>query len=224
MPRIKSMNDLGIEAMAAIKTILHDYQDNLPWIEEIGPAGHVVVLSFTRRGPEWMESTFPDAWQQEYDKGNYLLMDPVLHRAVAKSDRDWRWSDISKAADLAGIMKKAKKHGLIYGAIFTRSFGGQKCFFSVSRSDREITDDEMNRLGHWFSQVVLLDRPEDRISNNELDVLRWMAEGFDNYGIAERLETTVGAIKSRQQSIRHKLGAKTNSKALAVAFRTILIT
>jgi DNA-binding NarL/FixJ family response regulator len=64
------------------------------------------------------------------------------------------------------------------------------------------------------------DRPLDRLSPRERDVLGAMAEGKSNQGIAEALVVTQAAVEKHVTSIFHKLqldpGATEHRRVLAV--------
>ena len=87
-------------------------------LSAIGTSGYTAVINYTRVGAEFLVATYPQAWLDEYDEKGYMWCDPVLMYSVMR-EGDRRWSDC-KLPDLFGVMKSAAKHGLGYGACFTR--------------------------------------------------------------------------------------------------------
>jgi DNA-binding NarL/FixJ family response regulator len=59
----------------------------------------------------------------------------------------------------------------------------------------------------------------DRLSERELEVLVWVAEGERNRDICERLAISVETVKIHVKHIMEKLGAKDRTQAVAIAIR-----
>lgn len=193
----------------------------LPMLRILAPPGFVFINNLGLRGPEFVHSEYPQAWQIEYERQNYMWADPVLLAGVVLNRGDRRWSDLG-AADLRGVMEAAKKYGLNYGAIFCRGTV-KKSVLSLAREDREFTDEEMLLLSSMMDRLVedvALDRS---LSHLELDTLRLLRDGLPHKDIATALHVSVSAVKFRLNSARHKLGAQSNVHALALALQRNLL-
>lgn len=66
-------------------------------------------------------------------------------------------------------------------------------------------------------------RPAGGLSARQLEVLRWLAEGFTNDQIGERLVIDRATVASHVTQIIKRLGAKNTKNAIALAFRLRLI-
>lgn len=196
--------------------------DNIiPTLRLLAPQGFVFVHSIGMKGPEFVHSEFPKAWQVAYEKQNFMWRDPILLWSVTGRGGDKRWSDIDHI-DLMGVMDAAKGFGLNFGAIFTRGTI-KKSVLSLARTDREFTDEEMTLLSSMMTQLmtdVSLDRG---LSHQELETLRLLRDGLAHKEIATTLAISVSAVKFRLNNARQKLGAQSNVHALALALQRNLI-
>lgn len=71
-----------------------------------------------------------------------------------------------------------------------------------------------------------VDRPagvSGPLSARQMEVLRWMAEGFTNEQIAERLVMKPATVATHITQVIKRLGAKNAKNAITVAFRRRLI-
>ncbi len=72
--------------------------------------------------------------------------------------------------------------------------------------------------------IRLTDRSRrDALTTRETEVLRLLAEGLSNKGIANQLSITEVTVKSHVQAILRKLGALSRTEAIAIAHRTGLL-
>jgi len=67
------------------------------------------------------------------------------------------------------------------------------------------------------------DRPHERLTHRERDVLRLMAGGYSNREIADVLSTAEGTVKNQVSSILAKLGVRDRTRAVLTAIGTGLI-
>lgn len=198
------------------------YPDHRALYARLGIAGFSVLLNHTRRGPEYLDSTYPADWQEEYDSGHFYYKDPVLLWAMAVSGGDKRWSEVP-IPDLGGVMKKARRHGLIFGAAFTRTLNKTKSLISVARDDRELTDAEMADLSTSVTALVQDTTFDKNPTPKELEVLQCLANDLSLEGAAQHLCLSNSAVKARLASVRKRTGLETNTGVLGLAFRQKLI-
>lgn len=62
------------------------------------------------------------------------------------------------------------------------------------------------------------------LTASEVEVLRWMAEGKTLQEISVILQKTVSTVKNQGYMLREKLGARTSAQAVAIGFRTGMLT
>lgn len=194
------------------------FEESLEAISAIGSEGYFVMVNHSRKGPEFIQSSYPQEWQTEYDENSYHLKDPAFLWSLAKNGSR-RWSEI-KLPDPSGVMKKARRFGLIYGAIFSKGFLTKKSVFSVARDDRELTDDEISFLAGWFERYVTACNRKQAFSIKELDVLQCLANDMTVDEAAENLNISASAAKARLKTARDRYGVKTNSWLVASALRS----
>lgn len=197
------------------------FEDSLEMISSIACEGYFVMVNHSRQGPEFTQSNYPQEWQTEYDENSYHLKDFTFLWSLAKNGAR-RWSEI-KLPDPASVMKKARRYGLIYGAIFSRGFLTKKPVFSVARDDRELTDDEMSWLADWFDRYVTACNRQQAFSMKELDVLQCLSKDMTVEEAADHLNISTSAAKARLKSARDRYGVKTNTWLVANALRANLI-
>jgi two-component system NarL family response regulator len=65
---------------------------------------------------------------------------------------------------------------------------------------------------------------EEELTNRELEILTFLAEGKSNKLIARKLNISEGTVKTHVKSILEKLDATSRTEAAAVAARRGLIT
>lgn len=205
----------------AAPTHLPNYAEHRALFASIGSAGFSLLMNFSRQGPEYLDSTYPVAWQKEYDTGHYYYKDPVLLWSLAKTG-DRRWSAVP-LPDAFRVMKRAKAFGLNYGAAFVRTEGPNRSLLAVARSDRELTDEEMDLLSQAFDALLSHARNDKSLTVKELEALQCLADDMTLDVAAQHLGVTKAAMKGRLSTARQRLGAETNYHAIAVAIRAKLI-
>jgi len=60
---------------------------------------------------------------------------------------------------------------------------------------------------------------DDQLSERELDVLRWVAEGCSNKAVGSRLAISEDTVKNHMRTILSKLGANDRTHAVTIAIR-----
>lgn len=202
-------------------THLPNYAEHRALFASIGSAGFSLLLNFSRQGPEYLDSTYPAAWQEEYDAGHYYYKDPVLIWSLAATGNR-RWSAVP-FPDALRVMKRARVYGLNFGAAFVRTEGKNRSLLSVARSDRELTDGEMILLAENFDTLLHHARNDRTLTSKELEALQCLANDMTLDVAARHLGVSAAAIKARLSTARQRLGAETNYHAVAVAMRAKLI-
>lgn len=184
-------------------------------LRSIGSSGFFLGFGINLRGSEHMQIEYPQAWQDEYEAGAYYIADPIVIWVFTQNGYK-RWSEIT-FPDVRGVMQKAKRHGMIYGAVFACTVEKKKCFLTVARDDRELTNTELALLDARFNIWSNIVMGKAHLTDGELDVLRLLRDGFAQKQIADNLSIAESTVKKRALSACNKLGAKSRTHAVAIA-------
>jgi len=198
-----------------LKSIIPNFDSEISSLRFLGESGFIMAFNMTFRGPEYLHSEYSEEWQKIYEEKNYFFVDPVLIWCVTKNGNK-RWSDI-RLPDIRGVMKEAQRHNLKYGAAFSRKSMNKRSFLTISRPDREFTDQEISHLDDKFNNLVDYVVGQCGLTNKELDALRGLRDGLSYKQIAVELDISVPTVKSRAERAKGKLGAKTTMQAVAMA-------
>lgn len=181
----------------------------------LGPEGFLIGFNYTFTGPEYMVSGYPEDWRAEYEERNYFMGDPVLMWMSMNSGMR-RWSEI-KLPDVRGIMKRAEERGIRYGVAVSIKKGRKRSICTAARSDRELTDAELQRLSAKFEVWCELTTNRAALTEGELEVLRRLRNGLTQKVIAAELGIAEATVKQRAITATNKLGASNRIQAVAVA-------
>lgn len=198
-----------------LSNLIPNYEDEIQKLREWGPSGFILAFNLTFRGPEHLHSEYPQVWRELYEDRNYFFTDPILVWAVGNSGHR-RWSEI-KLPDIRNMMEEARAFDLNYGAVFSRKSEFKRSFLTISRSDREFTDIELEIINEKFSVWVGMVVGKKELTDGELDVLRALKNGYGQSAIADHLGIAESTVKQRAQKACTKLGAKTRAQAVAIA-------
>lgn len=195
-------------------------------VETLGTTGYSIIVNGSMLGPEHFETSYPDHWQERYERLNFVARDPILRFAFSnrKDGGDYRWSDcFNQKGDEGTFMRLARDAGLSYGGLFIRQFGSGVSFLSVARPDRELTNPEMNRLGDIATEYFALVTTEDLLSPKAVEVLQLLADGLSVAEAADHLSITENAAKNRLSEARKKTGVPNNNGLIGYARRRSLV-
>lgn len=197
-------------------------ENDLVRVREIAPSGFVLALNLGWVGPEFLHSEYPLTWREIYEDRNYFMADPVFFWTLNNTGFK-RWSEVGYP-DPRGIAKKAKEHGLCYGAVFAEKIGRKKSFFSAGRADREFSVGEVHELQAFFKGwlKVVAERPE--LSLGQIQVLKCLRDGMSSSQIAAELEVSESTVKQRCQAVMKKFNASTRHEAVAIAVEKRYLT
>lgn len=179
-------------------------------LESVSNSGYTLMVNFSIMGYEHFECTFDEAWKEQYDAGNYLLEDPVFRWALS-NEGEARWSEID-LPDPLQILKKSQRYGLTFGAAFSALTGARRSMVFVSRSDRELTDQEMYEVRAATSAFFNRLLPPPKPTTDELNILRLLIHEDLSYSeIADRLCISLSGVKSRFLRLREKYDCGSNA-------------
>jgi len=177
--------------------------------------GYTVGLHIRFASPLIMRSTYPAAWQQEYQDNAYALRDPLVFWGIGISGQT-RWSEI-RLPDPFSIMQKAKRHDLLFGAVVSCGPITSRSIIGGARSDREFTDAEIDAIAVVARALHDAAAPPTELTKAQIEALRLIADGDRHTAAAAKLGISESALKARLSSARVRLGARTTAEALQKA-------
>ncbi len=175
-------------------------------------------------------SNYPEDFQQEYIKGNYLLHDPVINRALTAQDA-FIWTDLISAATRRGrdIFEKCRSYGMEMGVTVPIhmpdrtpgivSYAGH----AVDLSTEDV--DALELIGvHGYSKLLdIYDAAKQkgtvRLTPREVDVLHYVACGKTDIEIGRLLNLGHYSVKDHLSNARRKLGAANRAHCVVIAIR-----
>lgn len=122
--------------------------------------------------PEFILHSFDPAWITEYNNNGYMVSDPTVLWALSNTGVK-RWSDLPDA----DVMDKAAAAGMRYGVVFSVDAHQGRSFGTISRSDREFTDEEIAAAIPLVEELHRLTSPESRMIEADRVKLRQYAHG-----------------------------------------------
>lgn len=152
-----------------------------------------------------MMNNYSAAWQARYHEQNYLKTDPTIQHGL-KSSLPLIWSD-DAFASAPELWEDARSFGLRVGWVqSSRDPNGVQGLVTMARSSDPLSEAELkdNKFKFaWFVHIAhfgmshcvvpkLMPESEVRLSEREVEILRWTAEGktsgevSDILGIGER--------------------------------------
>lgn len=205
-----------------LEIAIPDYEKQLQEIEGIANAGFVMGFGLRFGQPDFFLNRYPKAWTDLYEEKNYFFGDPVAAWTIAREGA-MRWSECG-FPDIRGVLTEAQAFGMHYGATFVTVIAGKRSFLSVSRSDRELSDEEMTALMEkirtWASLFV---RAKIALTENELQALKTLHLGLKQGEAAQHLGISTSGLKARLDSAQKKLGVRNSTSAVSRAVRMNLI-
>ena len=171
-------------------------------------------------------SNYSLGWQKCYEEQNYLLVDPSVVRG-GQSTMPFLWSD-DLFMSAPELWEDAKAHGLGFGwAQSCRDTHNVSGMLTLSRSLDELSDSELKAKTaemSWLVQVAhfgmsryltpkLLPESEVVLSNREIEVLRWTAEGKTSNEVAEIVRISERTVNFHLNNAVVKLNASNKTAA-----------
>lgn len=203
---------------ARFKSIPSAMQPDVTLLERISKLGITIGMNVTLRGPEYYYSSYPQGFQDDYTRKNYIFLDPMV--AWAMTHLGWkRWSAVSKLESMAPVFKAAKSYGLTYGATLAISTNDKRSMASLARSDREFEDGELDLAASILERLSEVSYGS-RLTIEETEALRMVSLGMAQKGIAAELGVAEITVRTRLSRAKDKLGAETVAHAVRIATET----
>ena len=182
-----------------------------------------------------VETTYPQAWMQQYQAENYFAIDPVL-KAENFIQGHLPWND-KLFQDAMVLWDAARDHGLRKGISQCLMLPNHALgFLSVSRSSllgKMMPEDEIELRLQTLVQLSLLAltrledqmglTPEMRFSKREREILKWTAEGKTSAEIAMILSISENTVNFHQKNMQKKFNAPNKTQIACYAAATGMI-
>lgn len=180
-----------------------------------------------------MHSNYPQAWLQRYHEQGYMEVDPTVAHGM-RSSAPIIWSDAFFASS-PQLWEEAKSHGLRHGwAQSRRDPEGSYSLLVLARSEGSLTERTLQELtprmqwlvnaSHEAMKASVQEKGQEQapaeLSDREIDVLRWTAEGKTSAEVADILNISERTVNFHINTVVAKLGAcnKTSAAVRAAMF------
>lgn len=179
--------------------------------------------------PQWSWlNDYPAAWQQQYTDASHILHDPRMRQARLTST-PFYWDHHFFEA-IPGLWQSLNAHGIGYG--WTQSMldePGGISLLTLSRatpmSTAELADRQqhlawLGLLGHRALARLMhtrLNRTAPSLTQREVEVLRWTADGKSAQDIAEILSLSKNTVDFHIRNAIVKLGVANKTAAVVRA-------
>ena len=184
-------------------------------LHALAPMGYSFGLHIRFASPLISKSTYPTAWVEIYNGHSYYLRDPLVFWGIGVEGVT-RWSSIP-LPDPFGVMRKAAKHGLKFGAVASCGPITSRSIVAMARADREFEDADLEQLREITRRMHFVSKPPSELTKAQVEALRCVANGDRHTAAAFQLGITESAFKARLQSARIRLEARTTSEAIRKA-------
>lgn len=133
---------------------------------------------------------------------------------VQEAHRNTQYLAAALAAGVHGLVLRSAEGNQISGAI--RAVYEEGRYLDPQLAP--VLSAPRGKLKHWPGPT------QQPLSKREYQVLRLIADGLENQSIAKILFVSVETVRTHVKSILRKLGARDRTHAVAVAFRTGVLT
>lgn len=135
-----------------LDNVIPTFEEDRAVLADIADMGFAVALDIHWNGPLYSHNEYPEAWAKLYFDKNFFVLDPLFYWTVVKTGHI-RWSEVT-LPDPRGVLKKAAEHGLKYGCTFSQKESNRRHLLSLARSDRELSDEEVEIGAKIFDKWV----------------------------------------------------------------------
>jgi len=183
-----------------------------------------------------LQNNYPIKWQKNYVDKEYLLCDPtVKHGITSNIPVVWKDEFFKESMNFwEDAQSNGLKHGWAQSSHLNRSTTGM---LTLARSDEYLTTKELqhktpqllwlNQIAQaGFQQYMLNDlhvKQVDTISNREIEVIKWSAEGKTSYEIGIILGIAERTVNFHITNVVHKLAVSNKTAAVIRSFQLGII-
>lgn len=174
----------------------------------------------------FMLNNYSQDWQRRYAQENYLAVDPTVAHGT-RSVMPVVWTE-SIFASCRPFWEEARAHGLRVGwAQSCHDAKGVGGLLTLARSHDNLSPQELDDRSlkmSWLAQAAhenmarllvpkLMPEAMVELSDREIEVLRWTAEGKTSSDVSEIMQITVRTVNFHVNNILIKLGASNKTAA-----------
>lgn len=222
-----------LQALQSIQSEQQLFQAILSLSKELGfdHCAYGLRMPFPLAAPKTIIfSNYPTAWQAQYQAKDYVAIDPTVHHAM-RSPLPLLWTD-ELFSPAQGLWEEARSFGLRYGwAQSIRDFNGVVSMLTLARSNEPITKTELDANNFkmaWLTQAMhlsmsrcltpkLMPEADAKLSNREIAVLRWTADGKTSGEISCILNISERTVNFHINNVITKLNAANKTSAAVKA-------
>ncbi|OAI02070.1 LuxR family transcriptional regulator [Methylomonas methanica] len=230
---MKAWQEIQLQALQTSDTEHRLFQTIVSLAAELGfdYCAYGLRLALPLNNPKIVKtSNYPTAWQAQYQAKNYCAVDPTVKHALC-STQPILWTD-SLFASTAEFWEEARSFGLRYGwAQPMRNVHGATGMLTLARSDEPLSETELAAKTFkmaWLTQNAhialsrrllpkLLPEADTKLSNREVAVLRWTADGKTTGEIASIMRITERTVNFHIGNAAAKLNAANKTSAAVKA-------
>ncbi len=194
------------------------------------------ITNFDPREKPFHITNVPGEWENQYSTNRYYDQDPMMLFALSNLMPE-TWSNIIRRAEMSPkqhqIVGEARESGLGDGVIIpVHGPAGEFAVLSLThnesdkqaRSNVEPDDDALHMFALHFHNTVR-SRQDTRmaelpasLTNRDIDVLFWTAEGKSTWDISQILGISESTVNFHISSAKQKLGVYSKPHAVAKMF------
>ncbi|SES41749.1 LuxR family transcriptional regulator [Tranquillimonas rosea] len=189
-----------------------EFDHELRKLDAHAEAGYFVGLHIRFTSPLLAFQTYNEAWAKHYNDNGYVLRDPMTAWSFSTTGST-RWSN-KRIPDPFRIFDQAARFGLKYGATISHGPISSRSVASVARSDRELTDAEIEDCTEILHRLHEMSEPGRRLTAAQRDALKCIADGHRHAAAAAKLNISESALKLRLSAARERLLARTTAEAV----------
>ena len=194
------------------------------------------LTNFDPREKPFHLSNVPHEWESQYSRNRYYDQDPIMLFALGNLMPE-SWSNIVRRSKMTPkqnqIINEARDSGLGDGVIIpVHGPGGEFAVLSLTHGESvkqaqnniELDDTALHMFALRFHNLVRArnetgpsEMPAD-LTNREIDVLFWTAEGKSTWDISQILSISESTVNFHINSAKRKLGVYSKPHAVAKMF------
>ncbi|MEM8877429.1 MAG: LuxR family transcriptional regulator [Pseudomonadota bacterium] len=197
------------------------------------PAPH---LSPSEQKSNILFAGWPQDWMRHYVNQSYAYVDPILYRVTTAPGTAFSWRDTSpppgREVSSKRMMNEAAEHGLkegfavplvtLEGDLATVSFGGEAMDLPQEAAGL-IHLVAIFAIGRAFQLQSQSELKFDPLTQRELDVLKWCAEGKTDWEVSVILGIGESTVRSHINSAMGKFSCGNRTALVVNAIRAGLI-
>lgn len=179
----------------------------------------------------WSATSYPKAWQENYELKKYLPRNPIRAHTLITS-KPFAWSDLEQVLDAEdrGIFHDCRASGMANGIVIPiHGPHGQAISVGFACELAEAVRPQVVPLLRDFAFCLFhaqenldLSQPV-HLTQREKQVMQLIAEGMDNLSIADALQISDNSVEWHLKNIFRKLHVNNRTSAAIMAYKWGLV-